>query len=125
MCGVGHTSITRWSREYQATGLRSPVSPGPSIIRQGLYQEVFRDLLIWGEAICKSRLEEGRSTRVVDFADAALENEAFRENLTTALVSLGSIVTERSERLLDFLRFTESGSTNNRQRNRIIMSCIA
>ena len=28
---------------------------------------MFRDLLIWGEAICKSRVEEGRGTRVADF----------------------------------------------------------
>ena len=59
--------------------------------------------------MCKRRREEGRSTRVADFADATLENEAFRESVTTALVSLGSIVTEKSERLLDILRFTDSG----------------
>ena len=45
---------------------------------------------------------------MADFADAALENEAFRESLTTALVSRESIVTEKSERLLDVLRFTDS-----------------
>ena len=67
MCGVGHTSFTCWDRECHATGLRSPVSLGPSIISQGLYQEMFRDLLIWGEAICKSRVEEGGGTRVADF----------------------------------------------------------
>jgi hypothetical protein len=45
---------------------------------------------------------------MADFADAALENEAFRESLTTALVSRESIVTDKSERLLDVLRFTDS-----------------
>ena len=45
---------------------------------------------------------------MADFADAALENEAFRASLTTALVSRESIVTEKSERLLDVLRFTDS-----------------
>jgi len=67
MCGVGHTSFTCWDRECHATGLRSPVSLGPPIISQGLRQEIFRDLLIWGEAICKSRVEEGGGTRVADF----------------------------------------------------------
>ena len=109
MCGVGYTSFTRWSREYQATGLRSPVNPGPPSYSQEVYQDMFKDLLMWGEAICKSRRDEGKSTRMADLADIALESEAFRESVNAALVSRESIVTHESERLLDMLRFTDGG----------------
>jgi hypothetical protein len=60
---------------------------------------------------------------MADFADAALENEAFRESLTTALVSRESIVTEKSERLLDVLRFTDSreDEQDNQEHNNYVL----
>ena len=114
MCGVGYTSFTRWRCEYNATGLRSPFNPGPVTLSQEVYQDMFRDLLIWGEAICKSRRAEGRSTRVADMAEIALENEAFKDSVSATLVSVESIVTNESERLLDILQFTDSGKGDKR-----------
>ena len=85
---------------------------------------MFGDLLMWGEEICKSRRAEGRSIKVADLANIALENEAFKESVSAALVVRESIVSNESERLLDILRFTDRGEEEKETEQKRNMSSV-
>ena len=55
LCGVSMASCYRWIREYKNRGLQAPSTPGPLALTQAAYQQRFRDLLAWAEAVCRYR----------------------------------------------------------------------